>query len=183
VPSDSKATPANRPLVLVGMPGAGKSSIGRQLAKRIAWPFHDSDTELEGRFACSVRSFFEREGEAAFREAESRVLDELTLLGEQVLATGGGVVLRDANRQLLAERCTVIYLRCSPDELFRRLRSDTQRPLLQVSDPRTKLRELHAERDPLYRSVAHFVLECGRSTVPAQVAKVMAMLELSGEIE
>jgi shikimate kinase len=164
------------------MPGAGKSSIGRQLAKRMGWPFRDSDAVLEERFGCSVRSFFEREGEASFRDAESLVLDELTLLGEQVLATGGGAVLRDANRQLLTERCTVVYLQCSPDELFRRLRTDTQRPLLQVSDPRARLVELHAQRDPLYRGVAHFVLECGRSTVPAQVAKVMAMLELPGEL-
>lgn len=174
--------PDARPLILVGMPGAGKSTIGRQLAKRTGWTFRDSDAVLEERFGCSVRSYFEREGEASFRDAESAVLDELAKERRLVVATGGGAVLRESNRALMRERGQVVYLSCSPDELFRRLRSDNQRPLLQVSDPRARLRELHQQRDPLYREVAHFVIECSRATVPAQLGKLMMMLELAGVI-
>lgn len=171
-----------RPLILVGMPGAGKSTIGRQLAKRTGRTFRDSDAALEERFGCSVRSYFEREGEDSFRDAESAVLEELTRERRLVVATGGGAVLRESNRALMHERGQVVYLSCNPDELFRRLRSDTQRPLLQVSDPRARLRELHQQRDPLYREVAHFVIECSRATVPAQLNKLMMMLELAGVI-
>jgi shikimate kinase len=100
-----------------------------------------------------------------------------------VLATGGGVVLREANRTALRESTTVVYLRSTPEELFRRLRHDTQRPLLQVGDPQARLRQLHAERDPLYLKTAHFIIETGRPSVPMLVNMILMQLELAGIID
>jgi len=167
-------------LVLVGMPGSGKSTVGRQLARRLALPFHDSDHEIEQQLGCPIREFFEREGEPAFRDIEQRVLHDLTEHRACVLATGGGAVLRPANRQRLHETGQVVYLRSSPEEIFRRVRHDTSRPLLRVDDPLAKLRELYAERDPLYRETAHFVIETGRPSVPTLVNMVLMQLELAG---
>ena len=162
------------------MPGAGKSTAGKQLARRLGRQFVDSDHVIEARLGCSVRSFFEREGEAAFRDLESAVLAELVLQKDIVIATGGGIVLRAANRVALRSHCHVIYLRSSAEELFRRLRHDTQRPLLQVADPLGKLRELLRERDPLYRDTAHFIVETGRPTVQTLVNMVLMQLEQAG---
>ena len=146
-------------IFLVGMPGSGKSTVGRALARRLQLPFVDADTVIEERLGCSIRDYFDHQGEAAFRDVEQGVIDELTQGPPGVLATGGGAVLRPANRQRLHERGTVIYLRSSPEQLYRRLRHDTKRPLLQGGDPLQKLRSLHAERDPLYREVAHLVVD------------------------
>lgn len=174
-------------ICLVGMPGGGKSTVGRQLAKRLNRPFIDTDILIEQRLGETVRSFFEREGEAAFRALEASVIDELTQLPEGapggtglVLATGGGAVLSETNRLHLRARCTVIYLRSSPDELFRRLRHDTQRPLLQVADPLARLRELHIQRDLWYRTTAHFIIETGRPSVAMLVNMILMQLELAG---
>jgi len=168
-------------IALVGMPGGGKSTVGRQLARLLGLPGIDSDTEIEKRLGESIRSYFEREGEAAFRDVEAQVIAELLATGgDMVLATGGGAVLREANREALHGQSTVIYLRSTPEELFRRLRHDTQRPLLQVKDPLKKLRELYAQRDPLYRRTAHFVLETGRPSVHALVNMILMQLELAG---
>jgi shikimate kinase len=169
-------------LVLVGMPGSGKSTVGRQLARRLAVPFHDSDHEIEQRLGCSIRDFFDREGEAAFRDVEQQTLDELSRQDPGVLATGGGAVLRPANRQRLREAGKVVYLRSTPEEIHRRLRHDTTRPLLQVDNPLAKLRDLYAERDPLYRETAHFVIETGRPSVPTLVNMVLMQLELAGDL-
>lgn len=165
------------------MPGSGKSTVGAQLARQLGIPCLDSDAAIEKRLGESIRSFFDREGEAAFRDVETEVIKDL-LAGsaEIVLATGGGAVLREQNRQALREGATVVYLRSSPDELFRRLRHDTKRPLLQVRDPQRKLRELYAQRDPLYRETAHYVLETGRPSVHALVNMVLMQLELAGII-
>ncbi|WIW00142.1 MULTISPECIES: shikimate kinase [Roseateles] len=169
---------------LVGMPGGGKSTVGRQLARQLGVRFVDSDTEIEARIGEPIRAFFDRSGEAAFRDIESQVLNELLAReGEFVLATGGGIVLREANRQLLHQASTVLYLRSTPEELFRRLRHDTQRPLLQVRDPLQKLRELYLQRNPLYRSVAHYVLETGRPSVHGLVNMALMQLELAGIID
>lgn len=143
-------------------------------------PFVDSDHEIESRIGCSIREFFEREGEARFRDIEEEVLDALTQAPAKVVSTGGGAVLRPANRQRLHERSRVVYLKSTPAELFRRLRHDTNRPLLQVADPMQKLKTLFAERDPLYREVAHFVLETGRPSVSTLVNMILMQLELSG---
>lgn len=144
-------------------------------------PFVDSDHVIEERLGCPIREYFEREGEEAFRDLEQQVLNELTLeRAPKVLSTGGGAVLRSANRTCLRERGRVVYLRSHPDELFRRLKHDTTRPLLQVADPVAKLRELFAARDPLYRETAHFVLETGRPTVAALVNMIVMQLDMDG---
>jgi shikimate kinase len=168
-----------KPIALVGMPGGGKSTVGRHLARRIGRQFRDTDAEIEHRVGCSVRDYFQREGEDRFRELETQVLGELAEGSATVLATGGGIVLRAQNRELLT-RCDVIYLHSDPDELFRRLRHDRQRPLLQVPNPQRRLFELYSERDALYRSVAHFVVETGRPSVAALVNMVQMQLELAG---
>jgi shikimate kinase len=170
-------------LALVGMPGCGKSTVARHLARQLGSPFADSDTEAERRLGMPIRDFFAAHGESAFRDVEQAVIAELTLQPVIVLATGGGAVLRPANRQALHERCTVLYLRSTPEELFRRLRHDTQRPLLQVADPLRKLRELYRERDPLYRRCAHFVVETARPSVPSLMNMVLMQLELAGLVD
>ena len=131
---------------------------------------------------CSIRDYFEREGESSFRDVEESVIDELTSLASGVLSTGGGSVLRPVNRQRLHERGQVVYLRSSPEELFRRLRHDVNRPLLQVADPLGRLRDLYAQRDPLYRETAHFVIETGRPSVSTLVNMIIMQLELAGVI-
>ena len=166
------------------MPGSGKSTVGRQLARQLGMRFVDTDSEIEQRIGEPIRGFFEREGEQTFREVESEVLASLVGGdGELVLATGGGAILRDVNRDMLNDQSTVLYLRSTPEDLFRRLRHDTQRPLLQVRDPLMKLRELYAQRDPLYRRCAHYVLETGRPSVHGLVNMALMQLELAGLID
>jgi len=165
------------------MPGSGKSTVGRQLARCLNWRFADSDVEIERQLGYSIRSYFEQQGEAAFRDLEQRVLEQLMEESNLVLATGGGAVLREANRLRLSTRARVVYLRSTPEELFRRLRHDTHRPLLQVRDPLRRLRELFHERDPLYRTVAEFTIETGRPTVKMLVGMILMQLELAGVID
>lgn len=168
-------------LVLVGLPGSGKSTVGRQLARRLGMAFIDSDQVIEQRIGCSIRAFFDREGEENFRNLEESVIDELTAAPEAaVLSTGGGAVLRPANRQCLHQRGTVVYLRSSPEEVFRRIRHDKTRPLLQVANPLEQLRKLYVQRDPLYRETAHYVVETGRPSVATLVNMITMQLELSG---
>ncbi len=165
---------------LIGLPGSGKSTVGRQLSRRLQIPFFDSDHVIEQRIGCSIRVYFEREGEERFRDVEESVLDELTSQADCVLSTGGGAVLRATNRKNLHERSQVIYLNSSPDELIRRMRHDTNRPLLQVADPLGRLRELYKTRDPLYRETAHFIIETGRPSVATLVNMIVMQLELAG---
>jgi len=165
-------------IILIGLPGSGKSTVGRLLARRLQLPFVDSDSAIEQRLGCSIREFFEREGEARFRDEEQALIDELTQAAPCVLSTGGGAVLRPANRQCLRERGQVFYLRSSPEEVFRRVQHDRSRPLLQVADPLQKLRDLYAQRDPLYRETAHHVVETGRPSVASLVNWIAAQLEL-----
>lgn len=169
-------------IALIGLPGSGKSTVGRQLARRLQLPFYDSDHVIEERLGCPIRVAFERDGEAAFRDTEELVLDELTHIPEAVISTGGGAVLRAATRQRLTERGQVVYLNSTPEEVFRRLRHDVNRPLLQVADPLGRLREQYAQRDPLYREIAHFVLDTGRPSVAALVNMIVMHLELNGDI-
>lgn len=165
---------------LIGLPGSGKTTVGRQLSRRLRVPFLDSDTVVEQQLGCSIREFFEREGEDRFRDVEASVIDDLTQLPEGVLSTGGGAVLRPENRTHLRERTKVVYLNSSPDDLFRRLRHDKNRPLLQVADPLGRLRDLYAHRDPLYRETAHFLVDTGRPSVASLVNLILTQLELSG---
>lgn len=170
-------------ITLVGMPGCGKSTVGRHLARHLGLRVADSDHEIERRIGMPIRVWFEAHGEPAFRDLEQQVIEQLASGDEVVLATGGGSVLRKANRDALHRHTHVFYLRSTPEELFRRLRHDTHRPLLQVADPLRRLRELYRERDPLYRQTAHYVIETGRPSVPALVNMVLMQLELAGLVD
>lgn len=152
-------------LFLVGLPGAGKSTLGRQLARRLSKRFVDADHELEQRLGVSIPTIFEIEGESGFRDREEATLVDLTQLSEVVLSTGGGVVLRAANRLRLRDNGTVIYLHANPGVLWERVRHSKNRPLLQTAEPHTRLATLYAERDALYREVADHVVESDRDEV------------------
>ena len=164
----------------MGLPGSGKTTVGRQLARRLRLCFVDSDHAIEERLGCSIREFFEREGESKFRDIEEDVIETLTLEPNSIVSTGGGVILREMNRKHLRDRSHVIYLKSTPEELFRRLRHDSNRPLLQVADPMSRLRDLFEQRDPLYREVSHFILETGRPSVSTLVNMIVMQLELAG---
>ncbi len=139
--------------------GAGKTTVGRQLAKRLGRPFFDSDHEIVERTGVPIPTIFEIEGEDGFRRREAQTIAELSATEGIVLATGGGVVLREENRRCLHDTGWAVYLNVPPLMLFQRTRHDRNRPLLQVEDPLARLEELHAQRDPLYREVAHLVVD------------------------
>ncbi|MDP9045398.1 MAG: shikimate kinase [Pseudomonadota bacterium] len=162
------------------MPGVGKSTIGRQLSRRFGVPFLDADGWIEARIGCPIRDFFEIEGEARFREIETQVLNDLLRESDGVIATGGGAVLADANRAALRRCARCVYLKSPPDDLFRRLRHDTKRPLLQVADPLARLRDLFAQRDPLYTETAHITVETGPAALPELVDRIVRELERMG---
>jgi shikimate kinase len=143
--------------------GAGKTTVGRQIAARLSFPFFDTDHEIERRTGVSVATIFEIEGEEGFRRRESQVLAELLANPPVVLATGGGAVLKEENRAQFKKADLVAYIYVDPRALYERTRHDRNRPLLQVLDPLKKLRELHSERDALYRSVATVVLDGNRN--------------------
>jgi len=168
---------------LIGMPGGGKSTVGRQLARRLSVDFVDTDAVIEQRIGMSIPELFERQGEAAFRAIETEVLATLTRERQGVLATGGGVVLAAANREALRRLSTVVYLKATPRELVRRVRTDGRRPLLAGHDPLVRLRQLYAQRDPLYRETAHFVIETGRPSVTSLVNIVLMQLEVAGVVD
>ena len=146
-------------IYLVGLMGAGKTTVGRQLAKRLGRPFYDSDHEIVERTGVPIPTIFEIEGEEGFRRRESQAIEELTASTDIVLATGGGVVLNPENRARLHNTGWVVYLNVPPTLLFERTRHDRNRPLLRVPDPLAKLEELHRQRDPLYREAAHTIVE------------------------
>lgn len=164
-------------IILVGLPGCGKSTVGRQLGRRLGLPFVDSDAVIEQRAGMPIRDFFEQFGEARFRDLEEAVIDELTQGPPGVLATGGAV-LRPATRERLRARGTVVYLRSNPERLIARLRRDNKRPLLQVADPLARLKELQRQRDPLYKEVAGYVIDVQSTSLSMLVNRVLMQLEL-----
>lgn len=164
-------------IFLVGMPGAGKTTIGRTLAKRLNMTFADSDKELMARTGVSIATIFEIEGEAGFRARESAALAELVQRDRLVLATGGGTVLAPENRRLLKENGTVIYLCATLEDLWQRTRRDVNRPLLQTEDPRATLETLLQTRDPLYREVAHLIVDTGTQSVARLTTDILARLD------
>ncbi len=152
-------------IFLVGLMGAGKTTIGKLLAKRLKKTFIDTDHELELRTGVKIPLIFELEGEAGFREREAALINELTQRQDIILATGGGAILRKENREALAQNGTVIYLNAKVEDLWQRTQHDKNRPLLQTSDPQAKLAELYAQRDPLYREVADIIVTSGQQNV------------------
>lgn len=170
------ASAASRPIVLVGMMGSGKSTVGRRLAARLGRRFVDADKVLEERCGVPIATIFELEGEEGFRKRETAILDELSRQPAIVLATGGGAVMRDENRRMLAERGLVIFLQASLPDLWQRLRRDRARPLLQTENPRERIAALLALREPLYREIAHFTVTSARQPVDALVADIIERL-------
>ena len=152
-------------LFLVGMPGCGKSTLGRLLARRLDKLFYDADVELERRLGVSIPVIFELEGEAGFRDREEAVLADLVAHTNVIVSTGGGVILRPENRERLKLGGTVLYLHATPETLWERTRHSKHRPLLQAPDPRARVQELYAMRDVLYRGVADVVVESDREQV------------------
>ena len=150
--------------------------MGRQLSRRLKLSFVDSDNAVEEKVGCSIREYFEREGENRFRDVEQHVIDELTQRNGCVISTGGGVILRQENRCHLLGRCKTVYLHATPDEIFRRLRYDQIRPLLQVPDPLAKLKELYDQRDSLYKEVAHFVVQTDRLSIRTLIDLIVVQL-------
>lgn len=162
---------------LVGPMGAGKSTIGRKLARALNFKFIDSDREIEARTGVDIPLIFELEGESGFRKREQEVIDELSGTPGIVLATGGGAVVDPQNRKHLGSRGTVIYLQTSVDQQLQRTAHDRNRPLLQTDNPRKKLEQLLTERDPLYREIADFVIETDGCKVRDVVQKITHLVE------
>ncbi len=159
------------------MMGAGKTTVGREFARRHRMRFLDCDHEIEARTGVKVATIFEIEGEAGFRRRESKMIDELTRETGLVLATGGGAVLDPVNRAMLSERGIVVYLNVPPQVLWERTRHDRNRPLLQVANPRERIERLHRERDPLYREVAHIIVDGGRGNPGTMVRHIEKAIE------
>ena len=159
-------SPSNGPnIFLIGLMGAGKTSVGKLLARRLGRTFIDSDHEIERATGVRVPVIFEIEGEVGFRTRESRMLAELANRPNIVLATGGGAILAPENRKLLAQRGIVVYLRAAPHDLWQRTRHDRNRPLLRNIDPLGTLSRLFDERDPLYREIAHVTVDTGNQSL------------------
>lgn len=165
-------------IFLVGLMGAGKTTVGKVLARQLGKTFIDSDHEIEARTGVRIPVIFEIEGEAGFRKREEAIIDELTARSDIVLGTGGGAVLSAASRARLKARGMVVYLRGHPEQLYERTRHDKNRPLLQTEDPLARLKALYAQRDPLYREVADLVVDTGRQSVTSLVRQLKDKLDL-----
>ncbi len=164
-------------IFLVGLMGAGKSTVGRRLADALGKTFVDSDHEIEARNGVSIATIFDIEGEAGFRNRERIVIDELSQRRNVVLATGGGAVLHPENRSHLSARGLVVYLCATAEQLYNRIRHDRSRPLLQNSDPLGTLQSLLEQRDPLYREVADLVVETDERSAQLAIPKLIESIE------
>jgi len=164
-------------IFLVGPMGAGKTSVGRQLAKALKRDFFDSDKEIEDRTGVNIPTIFDIEGESGFRSRECQVIDELSQRDNVVLATGGGAILHKDNQKALQSRGIVFYLHASIEQLFQRTYRDRNRPLLQTDNPKQKIAELIEIREPIYRSVSDFVIETDGQTVRKVVDEILSKLD------
>ncbi len=162
---------------LVGPMGAGKTTIGKQLANALGLTFKDSDHEIVERTGASIPWIFDVEGEEGFRRREREMIDELSAREGLVLATGGGAVLAKENRRHLKERGTVVYLQASIEQLLKRTARDKNRPLLQTEDPRSKLEALMAEREPLYRETADIIINTEQRSLKGVIKEISRQLE------
>jgi shikimate kinase len=175
---------AKRPsgnIFLVGMMGAGKTTVGKLLAQHARRTFVDSDEEIQQRTGVTISHIFDVEGEAGFRQREANVIQELVQRNNIVLATGGGAVLSEQNREALRRNGIVVYLKSSAHDLWQRTRHDRGRPLLQNADPRAKIKELYEKRDPLYTQVADLIVQTGKQSVHALVSQLERELGLLTE--
>jgi len=160
-------------IYLIGLMGAGKTTIGRQLAKALQVPFYDSDKAIEEQTGVDIPTIFEYEGENGFRNREQNMLEELTEIEGIVLATGGGAILREGNRKVLSENGFVVYLQCSIDKILQRTKRDNQRPLLNTDEPRERIETLFAEREDFYLSCADFKIETSAMQSKAVVQNIL----------
>lgn len=167
-------------IFLIGPMGAGKSSVGRALANKLEYDFYDSDREIEARCGVDIPTIFDYEGEIGFRDREAAMIDELTTLPNTVIATGGGAILREANRVCLRERGYVVLLSVELKEQFRRIAFDTKRPLLHTEDPEARLRGLMEERAPIYESLAHVEIATDSRRMHHVVSRILRHLKSSG---
>lgn len=173
---EARQRDASGNVFLVGLMGAGKTSVGRLLARRLGKAFCDCDQEIERATGVKIPVIFEIEGEAGFRAREAKLLAGLANRRNIVLATGGGAVLSGENRALLAANGVVVYLRAAARDLWSRTRHDKNRPLLKTAEPLAKLEQLFAERDPLYRSIADIIVESGSQSVASLAHRVEQQL-------
>lgn len=161
-------------IFLIGPMGTGKTTIGSQLARQLKYEFLDSDQVLESRTGASISLIFDVEGEAGFRERECKIVDELTQIDKLVLGTGGGVILREDNREWLAQRGLVVYLRSDVEALVQRTRFDHTRPLLQTPDPAKTLTDMLEVRGPLYESIADLTVDTGNLSIKQVIKKIVS---------
>ncbi len=170
-------------VILIGMMGAGKTTVGKLLAQQLGKTFVDCDEEIQHRTGVTITHIFDIEGEAGFRQRETTAIEDLVKRDNIVLATGGGAVLREQNRESLRKNGVVIYLKSTPGDLWQRTRHDRNRPLLQTADPRAKLKELYAERDPLYTQTADLVMPTGKQNVHNLIQQLQRELERYAQAE
>ncbi len=167
----------NQNIFLIGLMGAGKTTIGRQIASELSLEFFDSDHEIENRTGVTITHIFDIEGETGFRKRETAILDELTTKKGIVLATGGGAILKAENRQFLMSRGTIIYLYADIETLLERTSKDRNRPLLQTEDPQAVLKELFEIRDPLYRETADIIIDTGKDSARLALKEILEKLQ------
>jgi len=166
-------------IVLIGPMAAGKSTIGRALAKSLGWRFYDSDQEVIHQTGVEISLIFDIEGEAGFRKRETEMIEKLMSIQPIVLATGGGAVLAEPNRKLLTQNSVVVYLQCSVERQLERTRHDTRRPLLQTENPRLKLEQLMQERGPIYESLSDVQVSTEHHSTKSVLKEISAKLNLS----